>query len=54
MRGSEFVFDSTDLMYYNLHELSLNRGVSYIRSPKSLKNERETIDLKNNNYKCFQ
>ena len=37
MRGSEFVFDSVDLLHYNLHKISLNRSVSYIGSPKWLK-----------------
>ena len=26
MRESEFFFDSVDLLHYNLHEISLNRG----------------------------
>ena len=30
MRESEFVFDSFDLLHYNLHKISLNRGGSYI------------------------
>ena len=34
MRGSEFVFDSFDFLHYNLHKISLNRGGSYIDSPK--------------------
>ena len=35
MRGSEFIFDSVDLLYYNLQKISLNRkGSSYIDSPK--------------------
>ena len=25
-RGSESVFDSIDLLHYNLHKISLNRG----------------------------
>ena len=33
MRGSEFVFDSVDLLYHTLHIISLNRGGSYIVSP---------------------
>ena len=37
MRGSEFVFDSIDLLHYNLHKISLNRGGSYIDYPKWLK-----------------
>ena len=34
MRGSEFVYDSVDALYYNLNKVSLNRGgSSYIDSP---------------------
>ena len=54
MRGSEFVFDSVDSLYYKLQEISLNRDVSYIDSPKWLKNEKATINPKNNDDKCFQ
>ena len=34
MRGSESVFDNVDSLYYKLHKISLNRGGSYIDSPK--------------------
>ena len=44
MRGSEFVFDSVDSLYYKLQKKSLNRDVSYIDSPKWLKNEKATIN----------
>ena len=44
MRGSEFVFDSIDLLHYNLHKITLNRGGSYIDSPKWLKNKTATIN----------
>ena len=54
MRGSEFVFDNVDSLYYKLHKISLNRGGSYIDSPKWLKNKKATINSKNNNDKCFQ
>ena len=37
MRGSEFVFDHLDALYYNLNKISLNRGGSYIDSPEWLK-----------------
>ena len=42
MRGSEFVNDSIDLLYYKLHRISLNRGEPYIDSPEWLKNKRVT------------
>ena len=55
MRGSEFIFDSVDLLYYNLQKISLNRkGLSYIDSPKWLKNIKVTINPKNNDNNCFQ
>ena len=44
MRGSEFVFDSVDLLYYKLYKISLNRGRSYIDSLKWLKNKKVTIN----------
>ena len=34
MRGSEFIFDSVDVLYYDLNKISLSRGRSYIDSPK--------------------
>ena len=34
IRGSESVFGSIDLLHNNLHKISLNRGISYIDSPK--------------------
>ena len=54
MRGSQFVFDSIDLLCYKLHKISLNRGGSYIDSPKWLKNKKTAINPKNNNDKFFQ
>ena len=54
MKGSEFVFDSVDLLYYKVHKISLNRGRSYIDSPKWLKNKKATIYKKKNDDKCFQ
>ena len=54
MRGSEFIFDNVDSLYYNLNKTSLSRGGSYIDSPKWLKNKKTTINPKNNDDKCFQ
>ena len=36
------------------NEISLNRGGSYIDSPKWLKDKKSTINPKNNDDKCFQ
>ena len=54
MRGSEFVYDSVDVLYYNLNKVSLSRGGSYIDSPKWLKNKKAAINPKTNDDKSFQ
>ena len=55
MKGSKFVLDNVDLLYYHLHKTSLRRGKSYIKSPEWLKNKRATIYLKNKkDDNCFQ
>ena len=54
MRGSDFVYDSIDTLYYNLNKVSLSRGRPYIDSLKWLKNKKATINPKNNDDKCFQ
>ena len=43
MRGSEFVRDSIDLLYYHLQKIGLKRSGSYIDSPKWLKNKKQMI-----------
>ena len=45
-KGSEFIFDSVDVLYYNLNKVSLNRGGSYIDSAKWLKNKTMISDEK--------
>ena len=59
MRGSEFIFDSVDALYYDLNKVSLSRGGSYIDSPEWLKNKKASINKKKkkkkkNGDKCFQ
>ena len=54
MKGSEFAFDGVDFLYYDFNKISLNRGGSYIDSPKWIKNKKSTINPKSNDYKCFQ
>ena len=46
MRGSGFVFDSIDLLYYHLQKIGLKRGGSYIDSPEWLKNKKARINPK--------
>ena len=54
MRGSKFIRDSVDLLYYHPHKIGLKRGGSYIDSPEWLKNKKATINPKNNDDNCFQ
>ena len=55
MKGSEFIFDSVNLLHYHLQKTSLKRtGSSYIDSLGWLKNKKATINPKNNDDNCFQ
>ena len=55
MKGSEFIFDSINLLHYHLQKASLKRiRSSYIDSPEWLKNEKAIINPKNNDDNCFQ
>ena len=53
--GSEFNFESVELMDYKLHRVRLRRGGSYIKSPKWLLHKGATINPKNeNNDECLR
>ena len=55
MKGSSFIFEHTDLLEYQLHKISLNRGSSYIDSPEWKKDKGVRINPKNTkNNLCFQ
>ena len=54
IKGSDFEFDGVNFLYYDFNKISLNRGASYIDSPKWIKSKKSTINPKNNDYKCFQ
>ena len=44
MKGSEFVFDCVQLLYYKCCEMNANRGGSYIDFPDWIKNKRATLN----------
>ena len=46
MGGSEFEFDGVNFLCYNFNKTSINRGGSYIDSPKWLKDKKSTINQK--------
>ena len=54
MKGSDFIFNGINYLYYDLNRITISKGGSYIESPKWLKDKKCTINQKNNNNKCFQ
>ena len=44
--GSDFVFESVDLLFYSFHKVSLKIWKSYIKSAEWLVNKRATINPK--------
>ena len=55
MKGSEFVFDYVQLLYYKCHKINPNRGGSYINSPDWIKNKKATINpINKKDNKYFQ
>ena len=54
MRGSNFIYESVQLLYYKCHKINFKRGGSYIDSPDCIKKKKTTINLKNTDDKCFQ
>ena len=53
MKGSKFVFDYVQLLYYKCHKLNPNCGGSYIDSPDWIKNKRSAINPINKKEKNF-
>ena len=53
-KGSDFIFESVDLLSYSFHKISLKRAKSYIKSPEWVINKRATVNPKNKDNKCFQ
>ena len=53
--GSEFNFESVQLMDYKLHRVRLKKGGSYIKSHEWLENKKGIINPKNeNDDECFR
>ena len=44
MRRSDFEFDGVNFLFYDFYKINLNRGGSYIDSPKWLKDKKSTIN----------
>ena len=54
IKGSDFVFESADLLDYKLHRVRLNRRRSHIKYPKWLENKKAVINSKNENDECLR
>ena len=54
MKGSDFIFNRINYLYYDLNRITISKGGSYIESPKWLKDKKCTINQKNTDNKCFQ
>ena len=54
MKGSKFVFEYIQSLYYKYHKINLNYGGLYIDSPDSIKSREATINRINKKDKCFQ
>ena len=52
--GSNFVFESVDLLSYHIHKTSLKREKSYMKSPEWVVNKKVIIKPKIGDNKCFQ
>ena len=53
MKGSDFIFNGINYLYYDLNRITISKGGSYIESPKWLKDKKCTINQKNTDNKCF-
>ena len=54
VKGSDFIFNGINCLYYDLNRITINKGGAYIESPKWLKDKKCTINKKTTDNKCFQ
>ena len=53
--GSDYIFDSVDILGIHFHNIRLRRGRSYKKSPDWISSKKATINPKNTkDNKCFQ
>ena len=54
-RGSEFIPDSVELLYYHFQRIDIRRAESYIMSPDWIASKKATINPKNEkDNECFK
>ena len=55
MKGSKFIFDCVNLLYYKYHKINLNLSGSYTDFPDLIKNKKAAINpINKKENKCFQ
>ena len=54
MRGSDFIFDSVQLLYYKCQRTNFTCGSLYIDSADWIRKEKATINPRNTDDNCFQ
>ena len=55
IKGTEFIFDYVQLLYYKYHKINPNRGGSYLDSSNRIIQQKTTINLISKiDNKCFQ
>ena len=54
MKGVDFVFDYVESLNYIFHKIDLKRCRSYIETPEWIKKIKATINVENEDDKCFQ
>ena len=53
MKGSDFIFNGVNYLFYDLNRITISKGGSYIESPKWLKDKKCTINQKNTDINVF-
>ena len=51
IKGSDFIFNGVNYLFYDFNRITISKGGSYIESPKWLKDKKCTINQKNNDNK---
>ena len=54
MKENDFVFDYVESLHYIFHKIDLKRSGSYIEAPDWIKSKKTTINVENDDDKCFQ
>ena len=53
-KGSDFIFDGVNLLYYKCRKINFKRDGSYRESPDRIESKKATINLKYKSNKYFQ